>query len=688
MIEVVRKYYEGYPLCFEKYELTESSLIFHFINVNEELIENVKVAYGSKEYIIAVNSKDYLIKAEIDDIDPTLVNIPQLIYVTIGNKQLIFDDFRNNKQLIKIKSVSYLGREKYLFIRNVNKNFNIPKDKIMYIPMKTENYWGCTCGHYSFGKQNKCLNCGVEKKDIFSVKTIYDKEAHETTGLLKGNILYSLWTLFLFMGFFLSQMIFGDFLFDNHIKNEFFGVLNRVIVPLLILGSSISILLALHKYQGKLLKVSSILRAFLILYLNFMFCFFTIHLAYDTIFIIGMNCISLGYIIYVHTKVKSTTISHLLVSAVYIILFAIGGLKLINFSKYSLSVVDGGIALDVYTDEVEYSIPEEIDSVKVISVKFDKEYDYNIKKLNVSKNLKYLNIYSNEVLDKLETLSLNNKNKYFELKDNILYDDKGIIKLVPTTVKYIEIENEVLGKNALHYSLGLEEVVIKNSVKEIQFNAFYGCPKLKKVTFENNSTLTKIDSYAFGECVSLESIDIPESVETLGVGILYKCESLKSVKTPFIGEKRETEINDYAATDLIVKMFGPGDYKNSHLIPMSLEKIEIFDIVLIHNVTFYDAQNIKHIILPETLQNIGIRSFYNCKSLEEFTVPSGITVIKESCFENCISLKKIIIPESVKEISINAFKNCTSLEEVVYQGDINSLIIHEGNDTIKNLLIK
>ena len=89
----------------------------------------------------------------------------------------------------------------------------------------------------------------------------------------------------------------------------------------------------------------------------------------------------------------------------------------------------------------------------------------------------------------------------------------------------------------------LKEVTIPAGIDTLKSAVFLGCTSLGKVNFDENSTIKMIagdgnphtsgDCYlpygAFAFCTSLEQIDIPATVEELGISTFYGCSALKSV---------------------------------------------------------------------------------------------------------------------------------------------------------------
>ena len=79
--------------------------------------------------------------------------------------------------------------------------------------------------------------------------------------------------------------------------------------------------------------------------------------------------------------------------------------------------------------------------------------------------------------------------------------------------------------------------------------------------------------------------------------------------------------------------------------------------------TFYNDINLKEVMLPDTVENIGEYAFYNCQALETLEWPRNIKRIENVAFENC-GLKVLELPKTVEYVGDNAFRNCDNLTEV------------------------
>lgn len=100
--------------------------------------------------------------------------------------------------------------------------------------------------------------------------------------------------------------------------------------------------------------------------------------------------------------------------------------------------------------------------------------------------------------------------------------------------------------------------------------------------------------------------------------------------------------------------------KENAVISVSFESDKDVDL----NGVFGSAENIKTIILPAQLSEIGDLEFWLCSSLEEIRVPIGVTSIGAYAFQNNVSLKTVHLEGNVTSIMAHAFDGCSSLETI------------------------
>jgi hypothetical protein len=88
-----------------------------------------------------------------------------------------------------------------------------------------------------------------------------------------------------------------------------------------------------------------------------------------------------------------------------------------------------------------------------------------------------------------------------------------------------------------------------------------------------------------------------------------------------------------------------------------------------------DCKHLKSINIPATVEVIGEGAFENCRLLSEvnFAENGALTEISNWAFYNCHELKNIVIPEGVTNIGYAAFYGCTYLKELTLPASMQSV---------------
>ena len=190
---------------------------------------------------------------------------------------------------------------------------------------------------------------------------------------------------------------------------------------------------------------------------------------------------------------------------------------------------------------------------------------------------------------------------------------------------------------------------IHKDTKVIQHNAFGGCMNLTNITIPDG--VYYIGEYAFRDCTALSSIVIPDSVMYFFDTTFYQCTALR--------------YNKYDHAYYI------GNEDNPYLVLMKAENTNITschihpNAKIIYRNAFEKCTGLTSMTIPEGLGTIGAEAFKNCSGLSNLSISDGVTNIGERAFYGCRNLKSITVPDSVKHIGLGAFGECTSLETII-----------------------
>lgn len=80
---------------------------------------------------------------------------------------------------------------------------------------------------------------------------------------------------------------------------------------------------------------------------------------------------------------------------------------------------------------------------------------------------------------------------------------------------------------------------------------------------------------------------------------------------------------------------------------------------------FSGQSEIKKLILPDSLEEIGNFAFSGCRSLRTVNVGKGLRIIGDNAFSGCVYLKKIDLPDSLEKIGASAFEGCHRIGKLV-----------------------
>lgn len=246
----------------------------------------------------------------------------------------------------------------------------------------------------------------------------------------------------------------------------------------------------------------------------------------------------------------------------------------------------------------------------------------------------------------------------------------------------------------------------------------------KLVNISLPKTLRYIGNYAFAYLPSMQYIEIPENVTTMGNSIFYDSNNLKTIKInavtpPMVGsfsgtDKRKVYVPDGSLhayrsanpwTDCVL-VGGEGtsvsiahvtagelghvildeatylqevnkltivsgnlnndDWKTlksmTNLVELDISGMAVTSIP---SSAFSNKWGLEKIVLPKKLETIG-NSAFSGTGIKEIELSESLTTLDSHAFQNCTSLVSIKIPDKITKISYGTFESCSNLQFVSF----------------------
>lgn len=250
----------------------------------------------------------------------------------------------------------------------------------------------------------------------------------------------------------------------------------------------------------------------------------------------------------------------------------------------------------------------------------------------------------------------------------------------------------------------IEEIFIPDNVVELNCDCgdfatsyssrFEDCRLLEKVVYEDREDKRfSVGSREFANCVSLETVTLPESVGeiTIGGSAFIGCKYLESIniseKVTAIVDRAFKNCERLTGVMILPKLtfMGCQAFYNTDIEEVTLPAVvrymcgcdedegdtyyfygnQFQNCDKLKKVTFLDADvegtYTKKITLPEKM-------FYFCDNLETVTFPSNADkiVLSNDIFNYCGKLKTVNNTESIRQYGDHAFSGCHYIEKIVF----------------------
>ena len=185
----------------------------------------------------------------------------------------------------------------------------------------------------------------------------------------------------------------------------------------------------------------------------------------------------------------------------------------------------------------DFNIPEIHNGKKVTAIGEDAFRQFNGKSIVIPFFIEYISCASFAGCRNLEKLTLPfiGESRSNSLNLGWLFGADSFErnpKYIPLSLKALEILDGIteIFNETFKNCISIEKIILPNSIEVLGEDAFYGCTSLKEVVLSAN--LKSIDDCAFWNCTSLKEIALPESLQYIGSGVFGGCDSLDSIEIP------------------------------------------------------------------------------------------------------------------------------------------------------------
>jgi hypothetical protein len=189
--------------------------------------------------------------------------------------------------------------------------------------------------------------------------------------------------------------------------------------------------------------------------------------------------------------------------------------------------------------------------------------------------------------------------------------------------------------------------------------------------------VTRVGSWAFSWCEDLTSVNIPETVKSIGIQA-FNFTRITSVALP--NSLESIEAFAFQGCESLTSMFVPKSVTNIDATAFGGGNIS--SITVEYGNPVYDSRDncnavittatneliigCNNTIIPKTVTKIGSHALSDCSELTSLVIHAGVTSIDIRAFWQCTSLISVIIPSTVESINGQAFSGCHQLKSVTF----------------------
>lgn len=214
-----------------------------------------------------------------------------------------------------------------------------------------------------------------------------------------------------------------------------------------------------------------------------------------------------------------------------------------------------------------------------------------------------------------------------------------------------------LRRRAFYDNRDLTQVTVPDTVRSIGDSCFGWCTKLTSVSLPEG--LESIGSDAFWVCQSLTKVNVPNSVTKIGEGVFFGCNALREItlaKDHPVLRVVDGVLFNYA--DSVLLWYPAKRSGKTYTVPDGTRRIgsDAFSYV-----------DLEKIVLPESVEELGVSAFSACNRLKTICIPSKVTSM-DGVIDSCLHLESIEVAENNPALE--------SIDGVLFDRSAHALLLY------------
>lgn len=273
------------------------------------------------------------------------------------------------------------------------------------------------------------------------------------------------------------------------------------------------------------------------------------------------------------------------------------------------------------------------------------------------------------------TQAFNATKIYVNEETDFVYVDDWLVAVknqeLHKTIAKVDLEQGTIGiiDYCFYQSPVLESVQLPDSVQTVGRYAFAGIETLTR--FEAGKNLEVLQTGAFANCIGLFRLALNQSLQDIGSYAFYGCSMLdnNALDGDGIIPQSVTHIGAYAFMNTMLwgkpedNIIYAGNWVVGFAEDAKLGAAELKNSVVgVADNAFFQCDSLTSLKNLSKCAYIGMAAFYECTSLETVSLNSKLETIEAYTFYKCSSLFRVFVPTMLRSVGRSSFYGCSNLK--------------------------